>query len=131
MKQLRFQGLGLSMSLGTAAFAAIVFICFGCDRAAALTLVVVNSDNGLPARSVQWTDSAGQTRTAIMVDQRQGGAGYLRRLTYNVAGVGRVCTGTGANGLHYGDGYVQNHTAAGPDFSSHFVAGTTTVVLAG
>ena len=117
-------------SIGNAALTATALICFGYPRVSALTLTVVTSDNNLPARSVQWTDSAGQTRTAIMVDQRQAGAGYLRRLTYKVNGADRVCTGTGANG-HQGDGYVQNHTAAGPDFSSHFVAGTTTIVLAG
>jgi hypothetical protein len=98
--------------------------------AAPLSLTSVNADNGLPARSVQWTDAAGQSRTAIMVDQRPQGAGYLRQLTYKVGGENRVCRGTGANG-HQGDGYVQNHTAMGGDSSSHGTPGTTTIVLSG
>src|SRR5450756_1140147 len=96
----------------------------------AVSLTDVTSDNGLPARSVQWTDAAGLARTAIMVEQRAQGAGYLRRLTYQVNGGSRVCTGTGDNG-NQGDGYVQNHTAYGGDSSSHGTPGTTAVVLAG
>ncbi len=96
----------------------------------AATVTAVTSDNGLPARSVQWTDANGQLRTAIMVDQRAQGAGYLRQLTYQMNGVNRTSRGTGADG-HQGDGYVQNHTASGGDSSSHFTPGTTTVVLAG
>lgn len=99
-------------------------------QAAPLSLTQVNSDNGLPARSVQWTDASGQPRKAIMVDQRAGGAGYLRQLTYKTAEGDRVCTGTGDNG-HMGDGYVQNHTGFGGDSSSHGVAGTTAITLSG
>lgn len=95
-----------------------------------LTVTSVTSDNGLPARAVQWRDAAGTPRTAVMVDQRPQGAGYLRQLTYQAAGVARVCRGTGANG-HQGDGYVQNHTAYGGDSSSHSTPGTTTVALSG
>jgi len=95
-----------------------------------LSVAVVTSDNGLPARAVQWKDAGGKPRTAVMVDQRPQGAGYLRQLTYQVAGVDRVCRGTGANG-HQGDGYVQNHTASGGSSSSHSTPGTTTVVLNG
>jgi len=102
----------------------------GGGGAAGLSVTAVVSDNGLAARSVQWTDAAGQPRKAIMVDQRPEGAGYLRQLTYQVNGTDRVCTGTGDNG-HQGDGYVQNHTATGGDNSSHTTPGTTTVVLAG
>jgi len=65
-----------------------------------------------------------------MVDQRAGGAGYLRQLTYEVNGVDRVCRGTGADG-HQGDGYVQNHTGNGGDSSSHGTPGTTTIILSG
>ena len=97
----------------------------------ALSLTAVTSDNGLPARSVQWRDVAGKPRTAVMVDQRPQGAGYLRQLTYQVAGVDRVCRGTGADGYHQGDGYVQNHTGYGGDSSSHNTPGTTSVLLAG
>ena len=119
------------IALETAAtFVAVAFAYFGVGTAAALSVVGVTSDNGLPARSVQWTDEAGQARTAIMVDQRAQGAGYLRRLTYQVNGGSRVCTGTGDNG-NQGDGYVQNHTAYGGDSSSHGTPGTTTVVLVG
>ena len=115
---------------GPAAVLAAVFT-FSCgSRASALSVTVVTADNGLPAHSVQWTDAAGQPRTAIMVDQRAQGAGYLRQLTYQVNGGSRVCTGTGDNG-NQGDGYVQNHTAYGGDNSSHATPGTTTVVLAG
>jgi hypothetical protein len=104
---------------------------FSCGSvASALSVTVVTADNGLPARAVQWTDATGQARTAIMVDQRAEGAGYLRRLTYQVDGGSRICTGTGADG-HQGDGYVQNHTANGGDSSSHSTPGATTVVLAG
>ena len=118
------------LRFGPAALLAAVFT-FSCgSRASTLSVTVVTADNGLPARSVQWTDAAGQARTAIMVDQRAQGAGYLRRLTYQVNGGSRVCTGTGDNG-NQGDGYVQNHTAYGGDNSSHGTPGTTTVVLAG
>ena len=116
--------------LVAAPFIAVAFIYLGGGTAAALSLVGVTSDNGLPARSVQWADTAGQPRTAIMVDQRPQGAGYLRQLTYPVSAVNRVCRGTGDNG-NQGDGYVQNHTAYGGDSSSHGTPGTTSVVLAG
>ncbi|HEY5754125.1 MAG TPA: hypothetical protein VIT21_13320 [Chthoniobacterales bacterium] len=107
----------------------VAFTDFG-GTVAALDIVAVTSDNGLPARSVRWTDAAGKIRTAIMVDQRVAGAGYLRQFTYQVNGVDRVCRGTGANG-HQGNGYVQNHTAYGGDSSSHRTPGSTTVLLAG
>src|SRR5438105_3951204 len=110
MRQFWFQGPGFFRSYFGIPFTALAFAYFASAVATALTLTVVTSDNNLPARAVQWTDSAGQTRTAIMVDQRPEGAGYLRRLTYKVNGVDRVCTGTGDNG-HQGDGYVQNHSA--------------------
>ena len=100
------------------------------SSAVPLSVSVVTSDNGLPAHSVQWTDGAGLTRTAIMVDQRTQGAGYLRQLTYPVGGVARTCRGTGANG-HQGDGFVQHHTANGGDSSSRTTAGTTTMTLTG
>lgn len=64
---------------------------------AALTVTVVTSDNGYPAHKVQWTDSAGLPRTAIMVDQNPTTApytGYLRRYTYQANGQTRTCTGT-------------------------------------
>ncbi|HEY5894960.1 MAG TPA: hypothetical protein VIT91_17205 [Chthoniobacterales bacterium] len=106
-----------------------LFIDFG-GTAVAVDVVAVTSDNGLPAKSIRWTDAAGKIRTAIMVDQRTAGAGYLRQFTYQVNGADRVCRGTGANG-HQGDGYVQNHTAYGGDSSSHRTPGSTTVLLSG
>src|SRR5450756_2684645 len=128
--ELRFMGSNHLLRFGPAALLAAVFT-FSCgSRASTLSVTVVTADNGLPARSVQWTDAAGQARTAIMVDQRAQGAGYLRRLTYQANGGSRVCTGTGDNG-NQGDGYVQNHTAYGGDSSSHGTPGTTAVVLAG
>ena len=81
-----------------------------------------------------------------MVNQSQTGAyqgpGYLRRLTYQVNGVNRVCTGTDyiQNGTDEfsGDGFVQNHTGyylnGNDDFSSAnspLVPGTTTKTLQG
>ena len=88
------------------------------------------SDNGLPAHTFTWLDAKGEQRSAVMVDHRANGAGYLRKFTYKVAGLERVCRGTGANG-HDGDGYLQNHTVYGGDRSSHSVAGTTTMPLNG
>ena len=113
------------------------------ETARALTVVPTVSDNGYPAHSVQWTDSAGLPRTAVLVDQNATGAGpytgYLRQYTYQVSGQTRICTGTqnyatGGNLEFSGDGFVQNHTADGGDFSSGNgagVAGATTVTLQG
>ena len=116
---------------GASAFlAALLTYAGGTTAPAALSLTGVTSDNGLPARSVQWTDAAGQARTAILVDQRPQGAGYLRQLTYPANGANRICRGTGDSG-HQGDGYVQNHTATGGDNSSHTTPGATTIALAG
>jgi hypothetical protein len=124
----RFNVLHFRVCL-TAAGAGLV-LTYSNGIAAELSVTSVTSDNGLPAHSVQWTDATGQPRTAIMVDQRPEGAGYLRQVTYLANGVSRVCRGTGDDG-HQGDGYVQNHTANGGDSSSHVTPGTTTVVLAG
>ncbi len=111
--------------------------------APALTVTQTTSDNGYPAHLVQWTDSAGQPRSAMMVDQNSNGAGpyagYLRQYTYQVNGQPRVCTGTESpsNGgtLEFsGEGFVQNHTADGNDYSSGDGAGTpgtTAVTLQG
>ena len=118
------------------------------QNSAALTVTAVTSDNGYPAHKVQWTDSAGLTRTAIMVDQNLTTppyTGYLRQYTYVVNGVTRVCTGTdnyatGGNLEFSGDGFVQNHTAAddidwvaGDNSSGNGagVPGTTTNILQG
>jgi hypothetical protein len=109
-----------------------IFLIFLVKISAAqtITLTTTTADNGLPARSITWNDANNLQRNAILVDQRIAGAGYLRRFTYKVAGVDRVCRGTGANG-HQGDGYVQNHTAYGGDNSSHGTAGTTSIPLNG
>ena len=95
-----------------------------------ISVTTGNADNGLSAHTYTWKDALNQTRTAVMIDQRSAGAGYLRRFTYKVAGTDRICRGTGANG-HQGDGYVQNHTAYGGDNSSHSTPGTTSQPLAG
>ncbi len=124
------------------AAALLVVGLFAAEESTALTVSVVTSDNGYPAHKVQWMDSAGLPRTAIMVDQNATTApytGYLRRYTYEVNGQNRVCTGTenfaaGGNLEFSGDGFVQNHTAAGGDFSSgngNGVPGTTTITLQG
>jgi hypothetical protein len=98
----------------------------------ALSIASVTSGNGLPALSVQWTDGAGQPRTAIMVKQSANGPGYLYQLTYQVNGLPRVCAGTGSTG-YTGDGFVENHNTEGSDNNSldDSVPGTTTVVLSG
>lgn len=95
-----------------------------------ISVTTGNADNGLSAHTFTWKDALNQNRTAVMVDQRTAGAGYLRRFTYKVAGTDRICRGTGANG-HQGDGYVQNHTVTGGDNSSHSTPGTTSQPLAG
>ena len=110
--------------------------------ARALTITAVTSDNGYPAHEVDWTDADGLPRTAVLVDQNASAApytGYLRRYTYQVNGQTRTCTGTdnyatGGNLEFSGDGFVQNHTADGGDFSSGNdagVPGTTAITLAG
>ncbi len=109
----------------------------------ALTVTAATSDNGYPAHLVQWTDAAGQPRSAVLVDQNSTGSGpytgYLRRYTYVVNGQTRTCTGTQNYALGQvlefsGDGFVQNHTADGGDFSSGNgagVPGTTAITLQG
>jgi len=120
---------------------------FGILNASALSVTPVTSDNGYAALEVQWTDASGLPRTAVMVNQtnRAPYTGYLRRYTYQVNGVNRVCTGTqnyatGGNLEFSGDGFVQNHGAetaqypGGSDNSSGNgagVSGTTTVTLLG
>jgi len=107
-----------------------------------ISVTAVTSDNGYPAHQVQWTDSAGLPRTAILVDQNPTTApytGYLRRYSYQANGRTRVCTGTenyatGGNLEFSGDGFIQNHTAGGGDFSSGNgagVPGTTSIALEG
>ena len=124
------------------AWSLLVAGLFPVQKLAALTVASVTSDNGRPAHKVQWTDSAGLPRTAIMVDQNSTTApytGYLRRYTYQVNGQTRICTGTendaaGGNLEFSGDGFVQNHTGNGGDFSSGNgagVPGTTTLTLQG
>ncbi|MEO7312252.1 MAG: T9SS type A sorting domain-containing protein [Chitinophagaceae bacterium] len=111
----------------------VFLMCLQCHLLNAQSPVSVTagtSDNGLPAHIYTWTDAANLTRTATLVDQRPGGAGYLRTLVYKVNGVDRICRGTGANG-HQGDGYLQNHTIYGGDNSSHGTAGTTSLPLQG
>ena len=100
--------------------------------ATALSITSVTSGNGLPALSVQWTDSAGQPRTAIMVKQSANGPGYLYQLTYQVNGSPRVCAGTGITG-YPGDGFVENHNTQGSDNNTldNSTPGTTTVALSG
>jgi hypothetical protein len=125
---------------GFAFIAAAALLFFG--RAPALTVTAVTSDNGYAAHKVQWTDSAGLTRTAVMVDQNSTRApytGYLRQLTYVVNGAIRTCTGSynyAVDGdLEFsGDGFVQNHTASGGDYSTGNgggTPGTTTITLQG
>jgi hypothetical protein len=98
----------------------------------ALTITAVTAGNGLPALSVQWMDSAGQPRTAIMVNQSASGPGYLYQLTYQVNGSPRVCVGNESTG-YPGDGFVENHNTGGTDNNSQddSTPGATTVKLAG
>ena len=115
---------------------------FAGSTARALTITPVTSDNGYPAHEIDWTDADGLPRTAVLVDQNPNTApytGYLRQYTYQVNGQTRTCTGTdnyaaGGNLEFSGDGFVQNHTADGGDFSSGNgagVPGTTTITLQG
>ena len=115
-----------------AASALVVAALLPVQNSAALTVTAVTSGNGYPAHQVQWTDSAGQPRTAIMVDQSANGPGYLYQLTYQVNGSPRVCAGTGITG-YPGDGFVENHNTQGSDNNSldDSTPGTTTVVLSG
>jgi hypothetical protein len=108
----------------------ILFFSYYKSFAQNITITTLTADNGLPAHTITWKDASNLQRSAVLVDQRSGGGGYLRKFTYKVAGVDRVCRGTGANG-HDGDGYVQNHTVYGGDNSSHGITGSTTVPLSG
>jgi hypothetical protein len=111
--------------------------------AVALTITAVTSDNGYPSHEVQWTDAAGLPRTAILVDQNSTSpgpyTGSLRQYTYQADGKTRTCTGTenyaaGGNLEFSGDGFIQNHTADGGDFSTGNgvgFPGTTTITLQG
>jgi hypothetical protein len=139
--QTPFRNRTSSLALAWAALLSAVTLA--ASSADALTVTAVTSDNGYPAHEVQWTDSAGLPRTAIMVDQNSTGAGpytgYLRQYTYQVNGQTRTCTGTenyatGGDLEFSGDGFIQNHTADGGDFSSGNgvgFAGTTTITLQG
>ena len=113
------------------------------SNALALTVTATTSDNGYPAHLVQWIDADGLPRSAMMVDANSTGAGpyagYLRQYTYQFNGAPRVCTGTtdfakGENLETSGDGFIQNHTADGGDFSTGNGAGmpgSTAVTLQG
>ena len=88
-----------------------------------ITVTGVTADDGAVAHQVTWVDSSGNSRSAVMVDQNPQTPGYMRRYTYVVGGVTRVCTGyqnpqTGGYLEFSGDGFIQNHTASGGDFSS-------------
>ena len=121
-------------TLATGRFMAFLLVAglLAIQNAVALTVTAVTSGNGHPAHEVQWTDSAGQPRTAIMVDQSASGPGYLYQLTYQYNGSSRVCAGAGITG-YPGDGFVQNHTVSGGDYNSldQSTPGTTTVLLQG
>jgi len=95
-------------------------------------VTTVTSGNGLPAHEVQWTDSAGLPRSAVMVNQSASGPGYLYSLTYQYNGDSRVCAGTGITG-YPGDGFVENHNTQGSDNNSldDSTPGTTTLLLNG
>jgi hypothetical protein len=123
-------------------FFTVLLIAMAVQTASALNITAVTSDNGYAAHRVQWKDSAGLPRVAVMVDQNSTNApytGYLRQYTYQVNGTNRICTGTEnyatrGNLEFSGDGFVQNHTAGGGDFSSGNgpgVPGTTTIALQG
>jgi len=101
-------------------------------RLAALTVTAVTSGNGHPAHEVQWTDSAGLPRSAVMVDQSASGPGYLYSLTYQYNGSPRVCAGTGITG-YTGDGFVENHNTQGSDNNSldDSTPGNTTLLING
>jgi hypothetical protein len=129
------------------AAAVILAMVFFPGAARAITVTGTTSDNGYPAHLVQWTDAAGNPRSAMMVDQNSVSpgpyTGYLRQYTYSyVSGTApgsplkvRVCTGsqnyaTGGNLEFSGDGFIQNHGVNGDDSSTGNIAGfpgTTTI----
>lgn len=86
---------------------------------------------------VSYYDAICQLRTAALVrnDARDPGGsfgGILRTFTYAHGGVRRTVTGTGANGLWNGFGYVIAHYGAGgDDAESRDTVGTYRTVLAG
>jgi len=96
------------------------------------TFVYNGTSVSRPAHTFTWKDATDTTRKAVMVDQSAAGCGYLAQFTYKVAGVDRVCQGTGSNGREtYGDGFVQNHTGNGGDSEATSTTGTTTMPLQG
>jgi hypothetical protein len=126
---------------------AAVLVAFFAGRAFGLSVTATTSDNGYPSHLVQWTDSSGLPRSAMMVDQnsvRPGPyTGYLRQYTYTYQLTGgqphvRVCTGsysysTGGDLEFSGDGFVQNHGVNGDDSSTGNgvgFSGTTSIVPA-
>jgi hypothetical protein len=126
-----FAGLNEGM-VQLAASCLLAAVLFPAQNAAALTVTAVTSGNGYPAHQVQWTDSTGQPRSAVMVDQSASGPGYLYQLTYQVNGSPLVCAGTGITG-YPGDGFVENHNTEGSDNNSldDSTPGTTAIVLSG
>ncbi len=134
--------LQLIKRIQTIALALCVAGLLPANLSSALTVTSVTSDNGYSAHKVQWMDSAGQPRSAVMVDQNSTippYTGYLRQYSYQIGGQTRTCTGTenygtGGNLEFSGDGFVQNHTGNGGDFSSGNGSGTpgsTTITLTG
>jgi hypothetical protein len=112
-----------------AAAAAVLTVAMFPAAASALTVTATTSDNGYPAHLVQWTDAAGNPRSAMMVDQNSSSpgpyTGYLRQYTYLTGSPlkPRVCTGSedyaaGGNLEFSGDGFVQNHGVNGDDSST-------------
>ena len=82
-------------------------------------------------------DAGCALRTAALVRNDAVGpggskGGFLRKYTYDVGGVQRPATGTGANGLWNGFGYVVAHYGnASADAESRDTVGTTSTLLAG
>jgi hypothetical protein len=61
------------MKMNMVALSLLLAWLFSAQNLAALTVTVVTSGNGFPAHEVQWTDGAGQPRSAVMVDQSANG----------------------------------------------------------
>jgi hypothetical protein len=89
---------------------------------------------GSKADTFAWSDADCRPRTASLfrndtTDAFGERGGYLRAISYEVAGKRRDIKGTGANGWQ-GFGYIINHYASTASETQH-IGGTTTTVLAG
>lgn len=106
----------------------------GPSGCAAIAIDSATKVDGSGADTYAWSDSRCARRSAALIrnDAADGfgeSGGYLRRLTYELAGQTRTCTGTGANGWN-GFGYIIDHYASTASETQQ-TRGHYAVVLAG